>query len=311
MSNKPKLEFGVGPGGIPATVEDWIPFCRKLEDLGYAAVYNGDHPSMARLGTISSTAAALAATTRLRAGTLVFGNDFRHPLVLAREIATLDRMSGGRVEFGIGAGWYTDDYAQMGFPHDRIGVRIDRLAESVRLIKRSFTGERFSEEGKHYRIKDAQGYPLPIQKQPTLIMGGGGPRMLALAGAEADMVDFNFAFQSGNMTDWSGPTATRESTKAKVAAMLEGARGRATKPRLSITLHGLAMQGDLKAAAQKLGDFYSLSVDQVMASPHFLIGEKPVVIDKLIELHETFGFTRFNLTGGMVDDAAPLVRELG
>jgi len=308
--SKPRLEFGVGPGGIPSTVEDWPPFCRKLEDLGYAAVYNGDHPSMARVGAIASTAAAAAATSRLRVGTLVYGNDFRHPLVLAREIATLDRMSGGRIEFGIGAGWYTDDYAQMGFPHDRIGVRIDRLAEAVRLIRRYFMGERFSHEGKHYRIKDAQGYPMPIQSQPTLIMGGGGPRMLALAGREADVVDFNFAFHSGNMTDWSGPTATRESTKAKLAAALEGAKDRAVKPRLSITLHGLAMQGDLRAAAQKMGDFYSLSVDQVMASPHFLVGEKSAVIEKLIELHETFGFVRFNLTGGMVDDAAPLVREL-
>ena len=212
--SKVKLEFCVGPGGIPATVEEWAPFCRMLEDLGYAAVSNGDHPGMPRLGAIASTAAAAAATARIRVGTLVYGNDYRHPLVLAREIATLDRMCGGRVEFGLGAGWYSADYAQFGFVFDRPGIRIERLAEAVQLVKQYFSGERFSQQGKHYSVRDVEGYPLPIQRPyPTLVMGGGGPKMLALAGREADIVDFNFAFESGNMTDWSGPTATRESTQ--------------------------------------------------------------------------------------------------
>jgi probable F420-dependent oxidoreductase len=310
--SKVKLEFCVGPGGIPTTVEEWAPFCRKLEDLGYTAVSNGDHPAMPRLGAIASTAAAAAATSKIRVGTLVYGNDYRHPLVLAREIATLDRMCGGRIEFGLGAGWYTADYEQFGWTWDRPGVRIERLAEAVQLVKRYFSGERFSLQGKHYSVRDVEGYPLPIQRPyPTLVMGGGGPKMLALAGREADIVDFNFALQSGNMTDWSGPTATRESTRAKLAAVHEGAKGRAVKPKLSVTLHGLGLTGDLDAAAAKAAKFYSLSVEQLRDSPHFVFGDKAAAVDKLLRLREEYGFTRINLSGTMINEAAPLVRELG
>lgn len=142
-------------------------------------------------------------------------------------------------------------------------------------------------------------------------MGGGGPKMLALAGREADIVDFNFALQSGNLTDWSGPTATRESTRAKLAAVHEGAKGRAVKPKLSVTLHGLGLTGDLDAAAAKAAKFYSLSVEQLRDSPHFVFGDKAAAVDKLLRLREEYGFTRINLSGTMINEAAPLVRELG
>jgi len=308
-AKKPFL-FGVGPGGLPTDLQNWRAYCKRLEDLGFYSVGLGDHPALPRLGPIAAMCAAADATKKLRAGALVFGNDYRHPLVLAREMATLDQLSGGRVEFGIGAGWYTDDYLQFGFPHDPIGRRIDRMAEAVHIIKRYFTGETFSYEGKHYKVNRVTGWPKPAQDpRPPLVLGGGGPRMLAFAAREADVVDLNFTFKSGNLKDWAGGTATRAATDAKLALIRENAGARFSQLRLSITIHGMAFS-DTRTEAEKSAQFYSLTPEDVMDSPHFLIGELPAVIDKLHALREDYGITGINISGNMVDNTAKLIEKL-
>ena len=160
--------------------------------MGYTALYLPDHFGD-QPGPIAALMAAADATTRLRIGSLVFDNDYRHPVVLAKEAATLDLLSDGRLDLGLGAGWLVSDYEQAGIPYDSAGIRIDRLAEAVTIVKGLFTGEEFSFSGKYYTINGLEGLPRPVQKpHPPILLGGGGRKMLTLAAREADIVHINY-----------------------------------------------------------------------------------------------------------------------
>ena len=143
---------------------------------------------------------AADATSKLRVGSLVFDNDYRHPVVLAKEAATLDLLSDGRLDFGLGAGWMASDYEQTGIPLDPPGARIERMAEALQIIKAFFAGGSVSFTGKHYTIEGVEAVPLPAQKpHPPIILGGGGPRMLRLAAREADIVSINYKLSEGRV----------------------------------------------------------------------------------------------------------------
>ena len=167
--------------------------------MGYSGLYLPDHFGD-QPGPIAALMAAADATTTLRVGSLVFDNDYRHPVVLAKEAATIDLLSDGRFDLGIGAGWLVSDYEQAGIPYDPAGTRIDRLEEALSVIKGLFTGKPFSFTGKHYSIKEMEGSPPPIQKpHPRFLLGGGGRRMLRLAAREADIVHVNYNLNEGRI----------------------------------------------------------------------------------------------------------------
>jgi len=150
---------------------------RQWEDLGYSTLFVPDHFVDHPLAPIPAMAMVAEATERLRIGSLVLGNDYKHPVVLAREAATLDLLSDGRLELGVGAGWMTADYEKAGMPLDPPGVRVDRLAESLTVLKGLFADQPFSFDGKHYQITDLDGSPKPVQRPgPPIIVGGGGER---------------------------------------------------------------------------------------------------------------------------------------
>ena len=170
----------------------WRDKARLMESLGYQALYLPDHFGD-QLGPIAALMAAADATTTLRMGSLVFDNDYRHPAVLAKEVASLDLLSDGRFDLGLGAGWMASDYEQAGIPFDSPGVRIERMEEGLAIIKGLLAGGKFSFTGKHYRITSLEGTPSPVQKpHPPIVLGGGGRRMLRLAAREADIVNVNY-----------------------------------------------------------------------------------------------------------------------
>ncbi|WP_067811241.1 TIGR03621 family F420-dependent LLM class oxidoreductase [Actinomadura kijaniata] len=180
----------------------WADGARRLEDAGFDALLVPDHLVGPRLAPVAALTAAACATTRLRVGTLVFANDFRHPAVLAKEAATLDLLSDGRLEFGIGTGWMAHDYHRAGLPLDPPGTRVDRLAEAIDVLKGLWRGGPFSYQGAHYRLDGLQQEPTPVQRPgPRLLLGGGGPRMLRLAAREADVVNLT----TRTLPDGSGP----------------------------------------------------------------------------------------------------------
>src|SRR6478752_116965 len=172
---------------------------RKAEALGYSSFFVPDHFIEHDLAPTVALAHVAAVTDTLRVGPLVLGNDYKHPVVLARELATLDMLSDGRLELGIGAGWMTADYEKAGMPLDRPGVRIARLAESIAILKGLFADGPFTFHGEHYRVSELDGQPKPVQRpHPPFVIGGGGPKVLALAAQEAQIVGVNANLRSGD-----------------------------------------------------------------------------------------------------------------
>src|SRR5438046_3710080 len=170
------------------SAEHWREVAKRAEALGYDTLLMPDHITD-QLAPMPALAAAAAATTTLRVGSFVFDNDYRNPVMLAKEATTLDLLSGGRLEFGIGAGWSRRDYQQLGIPYDAPKVRVDRMEEAVALIRRLWTEEKVTHEGPHYRVRDAMVRPRPTQRlHPPLMIGANGPRMLRIAAREAQIV---------------------------------------------------------------------------------------------------------------------------
>jgi probable F420-dependent oxidoreductase len=190
------FRFGVQEHRAPSA-KAWKEKAREVESLGYATLYLPDHFTD-QVGPIAALMAAADATTTLRVGSLVFDNDYRHPVVLAKEAATLDLLSEGRLDLGLGAGWMASDYEQAGIPFDSAGTRISRMEEALTIIKGLFTGEPFTFAGEHYRLTSMEGSPRPVQRpHPPILLGGGGRRMLRIAAREADIVNVNFDLREG------------------------------------------------------------------------------------------------------------------
>ena len=210
---------------------------RRAEDIGYSSVVMTDHFDDRHGPLVALTAIALA-TTSLRVGTLVLANDYRHPAVLAKELASLDQVSDGRLEIGIGAGWMASDYEQAGIGFDRPGVRIERLDEAISVLEGCFSDGPFDLEGSHYTIRGLDSRPKPVQKpRPPLLVAGGGHRMLALAARRADIVGINPSLHSGAIDEHAGPTATAEATDSKLAVVRDAAGDRFDALELQTRVH--------------------------------------------------------------------------
>src|SRR5437870_2400673 len=163
--------------------EHWRGPARRAEALGYDVLLMPDHITD-QLAPLPALVAVADATARLRVGSFVFDNDYRNPVMLAKEAATLDLLSGGRLELGIGAGWNTRDYRQLGMPYDPPKMRVERMEEALRLIKSLWTEENVTHEGRHYRVRGATVLPRPVQRpHPPVLVAGGGLRVLRIAGA--------------------------------------------------------------------------------------------------------------------------------
>ena len=185
-----RFRFGVQAHQAP-NGQAWTDLAQRAEGLGYSTLLVMDHFGD-QLGPIPAMTAASAATQELRVGSLVFDNDYRHPVTLAKDIATVDLLSGGRVEFGLGAGWMTSDYDESGIPLDTAAVRIDRMEEAIAIFKGLWAPESFSHHGEHYQITNLDGTPKPAQRpHPPVLIGAGGKRMLGIAAREADIVGNN------------------------------------------------------------------------------------------------------------------------
>lgn len=184
---KKAFRFGVMVGGY-ASRSAWVALAQRVEELGYSSLLMPDVLGTP-LAALTALAVAATATTRLRVGSCVCVNDYRHPALLAREIATLDQLSDGRVELGLGAGAWQHEYEQLGIPFDPAGVRVSRFAEGLSIIKQCFTSETVNFSGKYYTTAALRPVPRPVQPpHPPIMIGSGGRRMLTIAAREADII---------------------------------------------------------------------------------------------------------------------------
>jgi probable F420-dependent oxidoreductase len=290
--------------------KSWAELARRCEALGYSVLTVSDHLDE-QVAPIAALMAAANATSTLRIGSMLFCNDYRHPVVLAKEAATLDALSDGRFELGIGAGWMTSDYERAGLPMDPPGVRIDRMAEAIDVLKGLFAAGPFSYAGKHYQIADLAGTPKPLQQpHPPFVIGGGGKRLLELAAREADVVGLNMNMAKGVIDASVGPNATAEATDEKIGWIREAAGERWQHLELLTRVHLVMVTDDRDEVIQALAGGFGLTFEQALATPHALVGSVDQITDTLVERRERFGISRIGVAVHALEALAPVVDRL-
>ncbi len=295
----------------------WIAAARRIEDLGFSTLFLRDHFDD-QLAPIAAMTAAACTTTDLRVGCLVFDNDYRHPLVLAKEMATLDVLSAGRVEIGVGAGWMGSDYEQAGMPYDRPGVRVDRMIEGVRIIKALHGDGPVDFDGEHYTIAGHDALPKPVQRpHPPIMIGAGGKRLLTFAAQEADIIGLNprnlgnDAWEVTNVGD-----ATDEATDRKVAWIRDAAGPRFGDIELSIVVPFIIETDDRDGMAAGIAsglppaDGVEATPARVLDSPYVLLGTLDEMAATIEARRERWGISYYVFNDDSIDVAGPLVERL-
>ena len=278
----------------------WRDELAHFESAGFSSVFWPDHFG-SQWEPVAALAAAAAVTAKLRIGSLVYDIDYRHPVVLAKAAATIHLLSGGRHEFGIGAGWMESDYVEAGIPFDRAGVRIARLAEALEIIVSMWTQEKTSFAGSHYTIREvARAAPLPAGSRPKILIGGGGRKLLALAGRTADIVGINPKVSGGRVLPDTPADLAPERVREKVEWVREAAAGAGRDPD-SIELNSLsfvvALTDDPKPLREALAKGSGMTPEQVADSPLFLTGSASEICDRLERRREQTGISYVVIQG--------------
>ncbi len=308
MSHPRRLRFAADLQA-PLSGSGWLDSARELEQLGYSTIFVPDHFDEGP-GPIAAMAAFAAVTSTVNVGVLVFDCDFRHPAVLARELATIDVISEGRLEVGLGAGWKKLDYDRSGIPMDGPGVRVTRLQEHAAVLKGLWGDGPFSFSGEHYQITDLDGTPAPFRPGgPKILVGGGAPRLLRWAGATADIVGVNASIHSGEIDQAAANDALEDRIDEKVAWVREGAGDRFDHLELNAWL-AVAELTDDTDVVEGIAALFGTDAGSLRRSPLALVGSPGEVTEVLAERRDRWGYSYHVIPGDKARDFAPLVAEL-
>lgn len=309
MSTRRAFRFGM-LAARNVTRQAWQEKARQIEAAGFSTILLTDHLGDDRLAPLPALVSAADAAPSLRLGTIVLNNDLRHPAVLAKDVATVDILSEGRVELGLGAGWESEDYTRAGLPYDRARVRIERLEESLEILDALFTADSVNFTGNHYRITALPAVPKPVQQpRPPFLVGGGGKRLLSVAARRADIVGIHIrARADGSGQDWS--SAVVEDVEQKVAWVREAAGQRFDQLELCQNLFALIVTDEQRTVAGEMTGRFGLSADEILASPYFLIGTVDQIVDKLRANRERFGISYIIAPDVFFDALTPIVARL-
>jgi probable F420-dependent oxidoreductase len=291
---------------------DFREKARKAEALGYSTLFVPDHFVDHPLAPMPAMATAAAVTDTLRIGSLVLGNDYKHPVVLAREAATLDLLSDGRLELGLGAGWMTADYDKAGLDLDRPGVRIDRLEESVTVLKGLMGDGPLSFHGKHYTVTELDGEPKPVQRpHPPFIIGGGGPKILALAAREAAIVGINANLRGGvAISDDTAQSMTGSATDEKLARLRAAAGDRFDDLEIQSFVGFTNFTDDRQALAEMMAGAFGVAPEEALETPVVLAGTLEQMIDDLHVRRERWEMSYVVVGVDVMEQFAPAVARL-
>ena len=311
------VRFGVEAGETQSRAA-WMAYARKVEDLGYSTLIMGEHPGWGGITPTVGLMAAADATTTLRLGSHVFANDFHHPVLLAQDAATLDLLSEGRLEFGIGSGWLGSDYAALGGPFDPPAVRIRRLEESVALIKRLFGAEPVTFTGSFYQVTDVTLQPKPKQQpHPPILVGGGGRQVLTLAAREADIVGLGLKGTATGGMDLA--TTSAAAVEQQVGWVRAAAGARLPSLELHMLVQAVKVLDNRRQAAEAvaamLADWGPVMSNipgpaHILESPQFVVGSVDQIMADLQERRERYGISYITVFGDYLDEFSPVVARL-
>jgi probable F420-dependent oxidoreductase len=294
----------------PFDDRSWADSVRELEALGYSTMFVPDHFSEG-FGPIAAMATAAAATTTLNVGSLVLDCDFRHPAVLARELSTIDQLSEGRLEIGLGAGWKRLDYDESGIPMDPPKVRVDRMIEHTQILKRLLAGETLTFAGDHYSITGLDLIPAAHRPEgPPILIGGGARRVLRFAGATADIVGVNASIHSGEIDVAAGRDALPERIDEKVEWVRAGAGDRFDQLEINAWLAFAEVTDDTATVADAIATLFETDAATLLTSPLVLIGSVTEIEDRLHERRERWGYSYHVIPGDRAREFAAVVKRL-
>ena len=302
---------------------EWRERARRVEDLGYSALHLADHvlgPGEAisaanhpiqELAAVPAMAMAAEATSTLRIGCRVFCIDYRHPAVLAKEAATLDLLSDGRLEIGLGAGWLRAEYDALGIPFDEPAVRIERLGEVIEALRAHMGDFPVKIGGRHVQLSGFEGAPKPVQKPgPPLMIGGGSRRILELAAREADIVSFNFNNRSGTLGPEGVQSGTASATARKLGWVRAAAGGRFAELELEIGAYFTMVTDKGEATSQAMAGAFGLSPGEMSVHPHALIGSVESISEVLERRREELGISYVTVPDTAADAFSGVVARL-
>lgn len=285
---------------------------RKVEALGYDTLLFPDH-LVDLASPMPALVSAAEATKRLRVGMNVLNNDLRHPVLVAREAATIDLLTDGRLQLGLGAGSIKSEYDEAGLGFDPGKVRVERLVEAVTIIKRLWSGEKVTFAGRHYRVTGHAIAPLPIQKpHPPLLIGGNGRQLLSLAAREADIIGFSgITFRDGGAAPPDLSAWRVAEVDKRVRLVREAAGDRFPALELNALVQRVVVTKDRRKAAEELTSRWTqLTTDEVLASPYVLIGTVDEIVSDLLARRERWGMSYYVVPEPYFDVFAPVVARL-
>jgi len=315
------FRFGV-QSYAASSPQDWRDQARWAEDNGFSTFSVADHvigpgPALSAanhpvqdVAAVPAMAVAIEATSTIRVGARVFCVDYRQPVVFAKEMATLDFFSEGRLELGLGAGWVQSEYEAMGVPWDRAGVRLDRLEETIALLRAHFGDGMVDISGEHVRASGFEGVPKPANGVPPIMIGGGARRILGIAGREADIVSLNFNNSSGKLGPDGFGSSTAELTEQKVAWIRDGAGERFDEVELEIAAYFTVVTDQRDETLAKMAPGMGLAPDDLGAHPHGLIGSVESICDQLVERRERYGISYVTFSARAAASIVPVVARL-
>ncbi len=302
------FRFGVSTSSA-GSPEEWRDRAIRAEELGYDTFHVADH-LVSHYAPFVALAFAAEATKRITLGTFVINNDFRHPVLLAREAATLHALSGGRFELGIGAGHSKDEYDEAGIPFDEGPVRVARLGEAVEVIRRLLAGGKASFEGEHYRVSGHELAPAPPTKLPLLV-GGNAKSLLEMAARKADIIGFTGIFLGPDGSGVDFRRFTLEGLRDRLSIVTEAAGKRMGELELNILVQGVTVTDDRGAVISATQErIPALTADEIRDCPFLLIGSVDEMVDRLQELRATTGISYISTHWPGMEPLAPVVARL-
>jgi probable F420-dependent oxidoreductase len=303
------------------SAEDWAGQVQRAEELEYSAFHLADHilgpgPALEKanhpeqnLAAIPAMAYAAAVTSKINIGCRVFCIDYHLPIVLIKSAMTIDKLSNGRLEFGLGAGWITEEYHALGIVKDEPKVRIDRLADVIEGIKAYSRDGQADLTNDTIDWNDFSGTPKPISKPPIMI-GGGSPRILRLAGREADIVSLNFNNRSGMIGPDGVGLSTEAETQKKVKWIKEGAGDRFGDLEIEIGAYFTFVMDDPAPVLGQFAGMFGMSEDEMRTHPHALFGSVDTICEELERRRELHGISYITVGKDNMESFAPVVARL-